>query len=119
MVLTVISILVLGVQLLSGLAEVGRNPSAAVGLCLFVIPLALMGLLLTWLIQAIRNAPRIMDARLGNQAQYTQSMHQAQMYQQPPGYYPQQPPPPPPPSQGGWSPQNAPPPPPPPDQDQR
>lgn len=94
LVLTVIVALLQLLNLVFTGVQMAHDRSAATGACVAVIPLALLVLLSVWLIQAVRNAPKIADLRRGGQGQYMHSMHQAQMYQQG-GYYPQQPPPPP------------------------
>lgn len=82
------------VQLLGALAG---NPNPLAGACFAAIPLALLGLQLAWLIQALRAAGPLAAARLhfGHQAS---QMRQTQAVYSAPSPWPMQPPPPPPPT---------------------
>lgn len=87
--------LLLILVLVSNLVLAMQEPIMIVGACVPAIPLALIGLLGVWLIQAVRNAPRLAELRAGQSSAYWQSMQQGQQYGNS-GYWPQQPPPPPP-----------------------
>ena len=97
-VISLILSLLIGVVLLlaaiNGITNVMRDPSAAGGVCVIAIPLVLIVMSIVWLIQALRNAPRLSELQAGMQGAYWQSMQQRQQYG---GDFWQPPPPPPPP----------------------
>jgi hypothetical protein len=97
LVLTSISILFI---LLNIFGAVMQGANGAVGLCFWVVALALFVLLLVWLIQAARASSKIDLMQQQYQAQYSQYQQAWQQYGQtgyPQGYgYPQPPPPAPP-----------------------
>ncbi len=69
-------VLFLILAVVSGLAQ-GINP---VGLVLPIIVLILLGLLIAWLIEVYRTAPRVEAARVRSQAKYAQHFQQAQEF---------------------------------------
>jgi hypothetical protein len=104
--IVVTSMFTLALAVMTILGAIGmagtRQPSAFLGLCLYLVPLALLVLLLVWLIQAARAAPAIRDLRAQQQSQYWQYQQQQAYYgqggygySQPQQSPPQQPPPPP------------------------
>jgi len=72
-----------------------QDRAAIAGTCVLVAPLALLVVVIVWLIQALRNAPRLADLRMDEQSAYWQSQQQRQQYGG--DFWQQQPPPPPPP----------------------
>ena len=110
-----------GVTILMGVIQAAAgNPTATAGICVYLLPFALLVLLLVWLVQAVRNASRVAIARQQHQAQLWQYQQYQQAYLQqmqqnaPPGgmgyYYPsQQAPAQQPPSQQASPPQDLPP----------
>jgi hypothetical protein len=93
-VLTGITLLLLALNLLSGLA--GGGADAMAGACMIGVPTVLCVLLLVWLSQALRAAPTLAAMGQQYQAQYAQHQQQYQAYQQQQpgyGYGPQQQPP--------------------------
>ena len=98
-VLTSLLLLLGLLNLATSLPGVARNPSAAIGLCVVVIPVALLGLLLYFLIGAVRNAPQLRAVREQYQSQYWQHQQNQQTYGQP--WQGAPPPPPPPPLDSG------------------
>ena len=101
MVVTIVLLLLGLLNLASGVLGVARDPRAAVGLCFVVIPVALLGLLLYFLIGAVRNAGQLAAARAQHQSQYWQYQQSQQVYGQPWQGAPPPPPPPVPPEGGG------------------
>lgn len=112
-VLTSILLLLMAINLLSGLVRGGGAPDMVAGLCVMLIPVALLVLQLVWLVQAVRASQSIDMMRMQQQQQYWQyTQQQQQMYGQPgvqppmsspPVSMPPPPMPPPPPSPGGWN----------------
>ncbi|WP_428938456.1 hypothetical protein [Fontivita pretiosa] len=95
-VLVTLSLLVLAANLLTGLAQTRGHGAAALaaGLLVLIVPTALLGLLLAWLIQAARAAPAVRAARW-QQMQYSSQYWQYQQQPPPPapgGYQPPWPP---------------------------
>ncbi|HWP39778.1 MAG TPA: hypothetical protein VNL70_02545 [Tepidisphaeraceae bacterium] len=82
-VLVTLALLVLAVNLLTAVLQArGPGPAAlAAAVLLLIVPTALLGLLLAWLIQTARAAPAIRAARWQQQMQ---SSSQYWQYQQPP-----------------------------------
>lgn len=93
-VVTSLVLLLLGLQLVGSFFS---GPNALAGICMLSIPLALMILQLTWLIQAVRAAPRVRATRQNVQTQQSLYRQNQQQHLQP-SPWPMQPPPPPPPS---------------------
>jgi hypothetical protein len=98
MVVTILMILVLGLQLIGALLGGGtRDPGTMLlGACLFVVPLAMLGLLLYFLINAARASGMIRMIREqppGQAGQYQQDPHMHPYAG--PGIFPPPPPPPP------------------------
>jgi hypothetical protein len=96
-VIASLNILVVLFQLLGGIRQATQDPRGAVGLCVIVIPLAMLGLLMYFLISAARAAGQVEALRQAQMNQYWQFQQNQQMYGQS-GYGapPMQPPPPPP-----------------------
>jgi hypothetical protein len=101
-VTTCILILILLLNVFSGLLQArGGPPELFAGVCMLLLPLAALGLLLVWLIQAARAAPRIrlMQQQYASQMwQYQQQATASASYGgqtqfQPPQPAPQSPPP--------------------------
>lgn len=94
----IVLVLVLGLFVLisvAGAATMGMPPAQmASALCVFGVPLLLLGLLLVWLVQAAKAAPQLEFARQQLQNQAWQHQQYQQAYQQP--YQPPYPPSPPP-----------------------
>jgi hypothetical protein len=97
-VLTSLLLLLGLLNLVTSLPGVARDPRAAVGLCVVVIPIALLGLLMYYLIGAVRSAPQLRAVRAQYQSQYWQHQQTQQTYGQPWQGAPPPPPPPPPPA---------------------
>ena len=93
MVLTVLTMLLLALWLLSSAVHLLAPPGVhSLGLCMFLVPLALFGLLLFWLIGAMRAADRAMAGQYA--MQYLQYAQQQQQTYGQYGYPQQQPQPP-------------------------
>jgi hypothetical protein len=100
-VITSLVLLLMVVQLVTGIAQVARDPTNSLGLCFVFVPLILVSLLMYFLIGAVRAAPQVRSMRDQQAAQYWQYQQNQQQYGQP-GYgytqpSPMPPPPPPPP----------------------
>lgn len=98
MIVASLNILFVLFQLFGGIRQAMQDPRGVVGLCMAVIPLALLGLLMYFLVGAARSAGQVEAMRQAQQNQYWQFQQNQQTYGQP-GYGapPMQPPPPPPP----------------------
>jgi hypothetical protein len=97
LIVTVLAMLLLALWLLTSAARLLSPPGVhSLGLCILIAPLALFGLLLYFLIAAMRGADRAMAGQYA--MQYWQYAQQQQAYGQQYGY-PQQPPQPPQPPQ--------------------
>lgn len=92
LLLAVLMALMLLLGAINGILVATQDPRGIMQLAMFVVPLVLVVLLMVWLFQAARNAPRLAELRAGQQAAYWQSAQQRQDYTT--GYW--QPPPPPP-----------------------
>lgn len=92
LLVAVLMALVILVGAINGLLVAAQDPRGIVLLAMFAVPLVLLGPLIVWLFQAARNAPRLADLRMGQQAAYWPSAQQRQDHTT--GYW--QPPPPPP-----------------------
>ncbi|MDB5292565.1 MAG: hypothetical protein JWL69_3806 [Phycisphaerales bacterium] len=101
LILTGITLLFLAVNLVTG--AIGGAANAAMGMCMLSVPIILSGLLLAWLIQALRASSAVAAMQQQYHAQYAYHQQQLQAYQQQGGYgygqqqqpYGQQPSPPP------------------------
>ncbi len=107
-VLTALTLVLIFIQVLGGIAKGGDPASLGAALCMMGIPLVLCIVLLVTLVKALRAAPSVDAMQQQFQAQYWQSMQQQQAaqlgygYGMPPGYGYAAPPtqPPAPPGQG-------------------
>jgi hypothetical protein len=84
-------LLLLGLMILGTLVAAAANPSNIAGVCVYVVPFAIVLLLLVWLIQAARAASRVAAARQQYQAQVWQYQQYQQAYLQQSQSQPQQP----------------------------
>jgi hypothetical protein len=80
--------LLLGINVLSGIAQSGGQPVMLLGVVILLIPLALLGVNMFWLVGAARNAGQIAFVRAQYQSQYYGYQQQQQMYGQPQAYAP-------------------------------
>lgn len=77
----------LGVNLVGTVFQMGSQPVAGVfAVIIVLLPIALLGLNVAWLVSAARNASRISAARQQYQAQYHQYQQYQQAYTQAGGY---------------------------------
>jgi hypothetical protein len=98
LVVTALMLLVLLAMLLNAIVHAASGGAgvvdAAAGIGFVLLILAAFGLLLAWLIQAIRQSGKIAAARQAHQMQYWQAMQQQAYHQIPPPPAPAPPPPP-------------------------
>jgi hypothetical protein len=110
LVLTSILLLLDLLGIVSAVVQIGRDPSRAGGVCFYLVPAALLGTLMYFLIGAARASGHVRAMRDQHASTYWQYQQNQQAYGQAGyGYAPQSPPPPPPPPQSPQSPQSPPP----------
>jgi hypothetical protein len=81
-VLVSIVLIYLLINMLGGFVQMGPGGQMLLGECALLVPLALFGWQLAWLIQALRSGSAIRAAQMQMQMQYWQYMQQMQQYQQ-------------------------------------
>ena len=96
-VLTGISLLLVVLALVAGAFTQGPR-EALLGMCVWIVPVVMLGLLLTWLVQSTRSSSQLKALQAQYQQQYWQYQQQYQAFNQP-GQIPPPPPPPPAPPQ--------------------
>jgi hypothetical protein len=87
-------VLILVLNVISGIIQALGNPVLGIAVVLLAVPLSLFLLNITWLVGAVRNAGRIAFARQQYQAQFYMHQQQQQAYGQPAYGMPAAPPPP-------------------------
>jgi hypothetical protein len=88
LVLEGLLVLLLGINVISGVVEAISQPAVLIGVVFLAVPIALLGINMFWLVGAARNAGQIAYARSQYQSQYYLYQQQHQMYAQPPGAAP-------------------------------
>jgi hypothetical protein len=93
MVLVALLLIFFAIQIVGGLVATKGDPRMLAGLCGMAIPVALLGLLMWFLVAAVREAPRVWAMRMQHQAAFWQHQQHQQQYQQGLGAPPPPPPP--------------------------
>jgi hypothetical protein len=91
-ILVSLLLLVCGIFLLASLVQMGRQPGSSAGVCVMMIPAALLLVTLITLVQAAKAGPQLAAMQQQRQFQMWQYQQQQQAYQQG-GYAMPQPPP--------------------------
>jgi Na+-driven multidrug efflux pump len=87
-----LAVIVLLISIIGTIAQLQGESAGNLlcGLVVLMVPLLLFGLMLGWLIQAARNAPRVQSMQAQYQLQYWQYQQQQRAYQEQPQEKPQQ-----------------------------
>ncbi|HLL88093.1 MAG TPA: hypothetical protein VK324_02205 [Tepidisphaeraceae bacterium] len=104
LIMTGLLLLLIASATIAAVVEVARNPTAAIGLVVYLVPLGLLALQLVWLVQALRNTSLVAARRQQLAAAYWQQPPYGPATPYPGGYgqpygHGYGPPPPPPPAE--------------------